>query len=304
MPWCPNCKTEYREEITHCADCKAELVADLSAVKADSSEATALLAKIDGSQPEFAKKLADFLEYSGVPVNVAEPDEEGLIAVYTTPEAYRDAKRHFQAFYSVETKNIMEKEAENAFLSGEEMPEPELFAGEETGDTAEDTEEPLKEKDVFRHEKSYVSAVSRYDDYRSSGFTFVSFGVLGVGFALLNLLEIVPLFNVFSAVVILVMFTAFLVMGIFSFAKAGKLKEDAVKEKALTTEVKKWLEENISEDTLHTYDTKTGTDDKSEELLYLNRLDRLRETLLTAFPDLNSSFAEQLIEDFYSTHFD
>ncbi len=296
MPWCPNCKTEYREGITHCADCKAELVADLSAVKVDSSEATALLAKIDGSQPEFAKKLADFLEYSGVPVNVAEPDEEGLIAVYTTPEAYRDAKRHFQAFYSVE--------AENAFLSGEETPEQELFAEEEEADAGEDTEELPEEKDVFRHEKSYVSAVSRYDDYRSSGFTFISFGILGTGFALLNLLDIVPLFNVFSAAVIFVMFTAFLVMGIFSFAKAGKLKEDAVKEKALTTEVKKWLEENISEDTLHTYDTKTGTDGKSEELLYLNRLDRIRETMLAEFPDLNSSFAEQLIEDFYSTHFD
>ena len=28
MPWCPNCKTEYREGITHCADCKVELVAE------------------------------------------------------------------------------------------------------------------------------------------------------------------------------------------------------------------------------------------------------------------------------------
>ncbi len=296
MPWCPNCKTEYREGITHCADCKAELVADLSVVKAGMEDTTSLLVKVDGRQADFAKKLADFLEYSGVPVNVSEPDAEGLIGVYTTPEAYRDAKRHFQAFYSVE--------AENAFLSGEETLEQEFFSEEEEADVEEKTEELPAEKDIFRHEKSYVSAVSRYEDYRSSGFTFVSFGILGTGFALLNLLDIVPLFNVFSAAVILVMFTAFLVMGIFSFTKAGKLKEDAVKEKALTAEVRKWLEENISEDTLHTYDTRNGTEGKSEELLYLNRLDSLRETLLTEFPDLNSSFAEQLIEDFYSTHFD
>ncbi len=26
MPWCPNCRTEYRPKITHCADCGAELV--------------------------------------------------------------------------------------------------------------------------------------------------------------------------------------------------------------------------------------------------------------------------------------
>ena len=29
MPWCPNCKTEYREGIKVCADCGAALVAEL-----------------------------------------------------------------------------------------------------------------------------------------------------------------------------------------------------------------------------------------------------------------------------------
>ena len=29
MPWCPNCKTEYREGFTHCADCGADLVPTL-----------------------------------------------------------------------------------------------------------------------------------------------------------------------------------------------------------------------------------------------------------------------------------
>lgn len=29
MPWCPNCKTEYREGFTHCADCGAALVQTL-----------------------------------------------------------------------------------------------------------------------------------------------------------------------------------------------------------------------------------------------------------------------------------
>lgn len=32
MPWCPICKSEYREGITTCVDCKCELVDDLSLV--------------------------------------------------------------------------------------------------------------------------------------------------------------------------------------------------------------------------------------------------------------------------------
>jgi len=33
MPWCPNCKDEYREGITVCADCGAQLVDNLSLVE-------------------------------------------------------------------------------------------------------------------------------------------------------------------------------------------------------------------------------------------------------------------------------
>lgn len=33
MPWCPNCKDEYKEGITTCADCGCELVDDLSLIE-------------------------------------------------------------------------------------------------------------------------------------------------------------------------------------------------------------------------------------------------------------------------------
>ncbi|MGN1084846.1 MAG: hypothetical protein ACI4QX_07570 [Lachnospiraceae bacterium] len=303
MPWCPNCKTEYREGITHCADCKAELVATLDLKEIRRQNATALLVKIDGEQKEFIKKLADFLEYSGIAVNLEE--EDGLIAVYTAPEDLKEAKRHFQAFYSVETERAMEEAAENAFLSGEETEEAqELFDDEEEASDTED--DSASSKKTRRNEKNYVSSVSRYNDYRSSGFTFTIFGVLGIAFALLNMFGVIPLFgSLYSSAVILLMFAAFLAMGIFSFVKSGKLKSEAAGEEKLTAEVKKWLEENVTEDMLRAYDEKCNEDGaKSTELLYLNRLDRLCETLLQTFPDLNASFAEQLIEDFYSARFD
>lgn len=304
MPWCPNCKTEYREGITHCADCKAELVAELSTEKVGTDDTTSLLVKIDEEQMEFAKRLADFLEYSGVAVTMSEP-EDGLISVYTTPEDLRDAKRHFQAFYAVEAERIQEKAAEAAFLLGEEPDDEELIPDfEDEEENGEEPTAPVSGRGASRDEKTYVSSVSRYEDYRSSGFTFTIFGVLGILFAVLNIVDIIPWFHIFAATVMLIMFAAFFAMGIYSFVKASRLKPEAVKEKELSFRVRAWLDEHITDDTLRAYDEKGKAESKSAELLYLNRLDQIRETLLAEFPDLNSSFAEQLIEDFYSAHFD
>lgn len=309
MPWCPNCKTEYREGITHCTDCKAALVDSLDLKEPEIPDFTSLLVQMEGEQKESAKKLVDFLEYSGIPANLAE-DAEGMIAVYTTPEAFKDAKRRFRAFCSVEAERALEKAAEDAFLSGEETAEDENsdgFSAEETdyGEPEDFAQEPAET--VRGREKDYISSASRYSDYRSSGFTFTIFGVFGITFALLNIFNVIPLFHIFSSAVVLIMSIAFLIMGIFSFVRAKKLKEEADKEETLVSEVKKWLEENITADTLRAYDEKTGADNadvKDPEILYLNRLDCLCETLLAAFPELNASHAEQLIEDFYGAHFD
>lgn len=38
MPWCPKCRTEYREGFKTCNDCRVELVEDLGEVKPDLKE--------------------------------------------------------------------------------------------------------------------------------------------------------------------------------------------------------------------------------------------------------------------------
>ena len=57
MPWCPNCKTEYKEGVTHCSDCHAELVADYNEVL--KLDATELLVAVDARNTGFAQRLCD-----------------------------------------------------------------------------------------------------------------------------------------------------------------------------------------------------------------------------------------------------
>ncbi len=300
MPWCPNCKTEYREGITHCADCKTELVAEYK--DALLSDATVALVHVDEENRTFAQKLHDFLEYSGILSVVLE--EDGLTGVYVTPEDEKRAKKCFKAFYSVESEKVMQKAEEAAFLKGEEFD----YFGDDEEDSEEATSDSRavnaaqasarKEEDAG---KKYVSAASRYEDYRSSGFTFLILGSLGMIFALLNFLDVISLFgSTFSCVVLFLLFGIFLALGIFSFVKAGQLKAGADAENKTVEEAKRWMEQNFSKDMLNTVTSDDSEDEiQSEELLYMDRLDQLVARLLAAFPSLNDSLAEQLVDEFF-----
>ena len=300
MPWCPNCKTEYREGITHCADCKVELVAEYK--DAVLSDATVALVHVDEENRMFAQKLHDFLEYSGILSVVLE--EDGLTGVYVTPEDEKRAKKCFKAFYSVESEKVMQKAEEAAFLKGEEFD----YFGDDEEDSEEATSDSRavnaaqasarKEEDAG---KKYVSAASRYEDYRSSGFTFLILGSLGMVFALLNFLDVISLFgSTFSCVVLFVMFGIFLALGIFSFVKAGQLKAGADAENKTVEEAKRWMEQNFTKDMLNTVTSDDSEEEiQSEELLYMDRRDQLVARLLAAFPSLNDSLAEQLVDEFF-----
>ncbi len=307
MPWCPKCKTEYREGITVCADCKTELVAEYK--DALLQDATEMLVKVDAEHQMFVKKLHDFLEYSKIPSVVL--NEGDMTGVYVSPENYNQAKKCFKAFYSVETELIsLQQAAETAFMKGEEFD----YFGDDDGEEEESVESSTAEYayETVNNQKTtpsdsnksmdekYTSAVAKYDDYHSSGITFTVLGVLGVGFALLNFIDVIDLFgNGFSCFVLFVIFGIFLVMGIFSFSKADQLKESAENEKKLVAEVNEWMEKNFSPEMLVSLNEEKPSDTiRPKEILYMDCLDQLVERLLDAFPTLHDSLAEQLVEDF------
>lgn len=304
MPWCPKCKTEYREGITVCADCKTELVAEYK--DALLQDATEMLVKVDMEHRMFIKKMHDFLEYSGISSVVL--NEGDMIGVYVTPEDYKQAKKCFKAFYSVETElTTLQQAAETAFMKGEEFDyfgdddseEDETFYDDQNAAMNNKASSEEKESLSAKDEK-YASVVAKYEDYHSSGVTFTILGVIGVGFAMLNFIDVIDLFgNGFSCFVLFVVFGIFLILGIFSFTKADQLKEGAENEKKLVEEANEWMEKNFSKEQLISLDEESSSDKlKPQEILYMDCLDQLVERLLEAFPGLHDSLAEQLVEDF------
>lgn len=306
MPWCPNCKTEYREGITVCADCKVELVPEYKDVIL--KNATELLVKVDREHQMFIHKLHDFLDYSKI-ASVVLDEEAEMTALYVAPEDYSKAKKCFKAFYSVETELITQRAEEAAFLKGESFEDyfgdveddPDESENESFIPTNETAKETPRAASPDMEEKKFVSAAAKYEDYRSSGYTFTILGGIGVGVGLLNFMGVISLFGgTFSSAVLLLVFAIFLALGLFSFSKANSFKNAADVENRLIEEVKEWMNQNITNEVLASL-TEEGDvveGKRTAELLYLDKVDQLVGMVKTTFPYLHDTLAEQLVEEF------
>lgn len=87
MPWCPNCKDEYKEGITTCADCGCELVNDLSLVETKDDIEEDTFTYEEAELAEAYEDLEEIMELqeeeTQVYVNNEEKAEENRTSAYT-----------------------------------------------------------------------------------------------------------------------------------------------------------------------------------------------------------------------------
>ena len=69
MPYCPTCKTEYVEGKTECADCGAQLVAELPFQAVPAEGTTWVEITTTGTDDE-ARLIKGFLEAEGIPAQI------------------------------------------------------------------------------------------------------------------------------------------------------------------------------------------------------------------------------------------
>lgn len=303
MPWCPNCKCEYRKGITLCADCNVELVDSLE----NAPDLSLLLLTAEAEGEETAIRFEKFLKYSNLPARL-EKNVNGQFEVYTNPANFAEAKRCFQAFYAGESERAA-MEAEERVLRNYNM---ELEDDEETDTDGTGIGVILKKGVAAERPKPFKSAVDRYEDYHSSAYAFSTVGALGIAFAVLNLIHVIPLFDTFPSVVLIAMFAVFFGFGVFSFTKLTELSAAAEKEKRQVADVKEWLKTHVNPETIGNYRSaaRSGSTDyfgaeaeKDAGITYLRELELIQIDLLKAYPDFDAAYAEQLVDEYYNDTF-
>ena len=250
MPWCPKCKSEYREGIKECADCKIPLMDELP------------------------------------------PDSENPYS------EENQMKQQMQQWVLDDVEESQETEAEE--------------------ETAENTE-PAKELSIETQIRNarlnaardsvrvYQDKKSKAEDFKSSGYTLIIVGTLGLIALVLLELGVFPFSlaapgKYITYLVMGAMFLIFVIMGFSSFKSFKKYAKEAETEDDLTSRIKKWTLENVTKDSIVKKAALPAG--MPEEVKYFRYFEMLKSAIRAEFGEINASYLESLAEELYGEIFE
>lgn len=150
--------------------------------------------------------------------------------------------------------------------------------------------------------KVYVSKETKKADMRSTAYAFLSVGILGL--LLLVLLwagiltvQLADYMKVMLTVVMGAMFLVFLVVGIQSLRQYQSLKTQSEKEQDLENEIKKWFSDHFDASEWDNFASDGAN-------LYYERYEKMESMIRSAYPNLEETFLDHLIEELYADFFE
>lgn len=277
MPWCPKCKSEYREGFTVCADCGCPLVEE------DQNEGLVSLTFGEAKQME---ALADFLRYSGIQeVKCLKDEQDGQMELMVGKAEVERAAAAVRIFLIQENQRLSEESGEL----------------KSSADTVNEETEHFSEADTacrtIRGNTLYQDSSQKADDNRSAGWMLLIVGILGLLLVVLGIVEVLPLhlsnpylfYGVVGAI-----FLLFLVAGAVSIKNAKFFAQKAESEHSLRSTMLEWCRESLHAKEI---DEQVGAEGVPEEVLYFSRTAYIRERLNHQFINLDQDFLDQFVDD-------
>lgn len=266
MPFCPNCKNEYRKGFTECHECKIPLVDSLEEANAMQIKPKRVFDVNDERSYEFLDQYKE----------EAEEEEDSEIVSYSDLTF-----------------------SEKQFQKNEEESDDDLEV------VAPISEQMMRQRQIaeaIRKQSSYVDKKQKIEDYKSSGFVLTLVGCVGLVALVLLYLGIIPGFsglksNYMFMGVMLVMFIVFIIAGIVSFAQIKTIILEAAADDDLISRVNQFFDEYLTVEKL-AKEVVCGKNDTEEEL-YFKRTEYMTRVLLQKFPEMNESLREKIIDDKY-----
>lgn len=285
--WCPKCKTEFREGILNCVDCGTQLVEEL-----DEEMELSNICSVKDEQ--MAEKFLEFLEYSKISGANKKFNKENEVYTIAVPKSSeKEAEKLFHGFLTVISEE--EEAAKEEEEKSETAIEPE---GEDIISEAESGDDP--EVVLETTTKTYVKKEEEYKDLKFSALTFILFGIGGLVYLALCKTGVLPItYNTFIFVVIVVMFVAFIIVGIYSIIKAGKVKELIPQEQETTRSIKEWLAINVTENVIESWKDSKVSEAENDLLI----MAQIRTALQKNFTEAEAGYLEMLSEEYFDDHF-
>ena len=270
--WCPVCKTEYQKGITVCAECGSVLV--------EGTEDDFLITGLcELKDEEAAAKLLEYLQFSGI-TNAKEKEEDGVYII-TVPQSQAKKAEKLMHGFMIAQQDEQDKEASGA--------------GNDSSVEKGSNETP--EGILNNSSKTYTKKADEYKDTRTSGITFIIFGLIGIAYLVLCKLEILPLtYNEIVFVLLLCMFAFFIAGGFASVIKSGKIKGQISEEEKQTKKIKLWLDENITSEIIGSWKD-ANVPDEENELIVISKIGAM---LSGYYTELDTSYLEMVADEYFN----
>ena len=153
---------------------------------------------------------------------------------------------------------------------------------------------------------AYVKKSTKYEDMKSSAYAFLLVGAGGILLLILILCGVIlPQFAAsvkgLMGIVMGGMFLIFFIIGIRSYTRLGKLKEQSVKEREDTEAAKNWFFQTVSAKSVDTSMHIQGSEELQQKFFLRSQF--IKQALQNKFPAFEDSYLDFLTEQFYEELF-
>ena len=198
------------------------------------------------------------------------------------------------------------KQMEQWVLEDNEEPDDESM---QTGQDA-DMESKIRNarmKAASESVRVYQDKKSKAEDFKSSAYTLIIVGAVGIIALILLELGVFPFSlaapgKYITYAVMVVMFLIFIIMGFSSFKSSKKYEKEAKTEDDLTDRIKTWTLENVTRESIVSKAALPA--EMPDEVKYFKYFELLKNAIKSEFGDMNASYLESLCEELYGEIFE
>jgi uncharacterized membrane protein len=155
--------------------------------------------------------------------------------------------------------------------------------------------------------KFYQDKKAKAEDFKSSAYTLLLVGVIGIVALILINMGVLPIRFVgsgkyISNTVMGALFVIFIVIGISSFKSSKQYEKEAVDEEDLSKRIRTWIHDNVTADSIK--ESVYFDEGTPEEMKYFKYSEILKSMITDEFGNINASYLDALCDELYSEIFE